>query len=590
MKKWILLRNGADYDTLSRELNIDPVAVRIMVNRGITELSDMRKYLSTDISETFAYDGLPNLDLALEKIKEAKEKGLKSLIVGDYDADGVCAVVILMKGLKLFGLECDYVIPNRLSDGYGINENIVRKAYDDGYRFIITCDNGISARASIDLAVDLGMEVVVTDHHTITESEVPTKTKAIVNPKLEENAYPFTDICGAQVAYKLLCALLKGNDEWNTLKDELVEFAAIACVVDVMPLVNENRNLVKYELLRLKEPINQGLKRLVEKNELNAKEGRLVTTDISFRIGPCINSAGRIEVADCSVNLFLSESKEEREALSDRIIELNNERKELTERCVNDGVSKLEELYPDGNMPNIILLYLPDCHVAICGLVAGRIRENTYRPTFIFTDSNEGLTGSGRSIDEYNMIEGLQRCSDLLTKFGGHKQACGCSLKKEDFDALNERLNAESGLSEEDLTEKLLIDADMPFGYVTERLINDLYKLEPFGNGNRTPVFALRNLTLFKAKRVGENHIFIKVKDASGNIQELKLWRKADEFEKTLTDAEGEGVLTELYDNSFNGSGLLNRDVRISVSYYPGINNYMDRKKIEFTLKDFRLQ
>ena len=589
MKNWILLRNGADYGTLSRELNIDPVAVRVMVNRGITDISDMRQYLSTDISASSEYEGLPNLDIAIKKIKEAKDKGLKSLIVGDYDADGVCSVVILMKGLKLFGLECDYVIPNRISDGYGINENIVRKAYEDGYGFIITCDNGISARASIDLAVDLGMEVVVTDHHTITESEVPTKTEAIVNPKLEGNAYPFIEVCGAQVAYKLLCALFNGNTVFDTIKEELLEFAAIACVVDVMPLINENRNLVKYELLRLKNPINKGLKSLMDKNELSDKDGRLVTTDISFRIGPCINSAGRIEVADCSVNLFLSESEEERDALSDRIIVLNNERKDLTERCVNDGVSKLEELYPDGNLPDILLLYLPDCHVAICGLVAGRIRENTYRPTFVFTDSNEGLTGSGRSIDEYNMIEGLQKCSDLLTKFGGHKQACGCSLKKEDFDALNERLNAESGLSEEDLTEKLLIDADMPFGYVTENLVNDLYKLEPFGNGNRTPVFALRNLLLFKARRVGENHIFIKVKDALGNIQELKFWRKADEFEKALIEAAGEGVLDKLYDSDRHGSGLLNDNIRISVSYYPGINNYMDQKKIEFTLKDFRI-
>ena len=585
MKNWILLRKSADYAGLSKELNIDPVAVRIMVNRGLTDLEDMKKFLSSDISESFSYKGLPNIEKAVEKIKEAKEKNLKTLIVGDYDADGVCASVILMKGLKLFGLDCDYVIPNRVSDGYGINENIVKKAHSEGVGFIITCDNGISAKDSIDLAVSLGIEVVVTDHHTVTESEVPTKTDIIVNPKLSINEYPFPDICGAQVAFKVLSALFDTDTKFDTIKEELLEFAAIACVTDVMPLTDENRNLVKWVLIRLKNAANPGLNKLVEKCELSGKD-RLVATDIGFRIGPCINASGRIEVADVSVNLFLSEDETKREELADKLLSLNAERKDLTEKCVNNGIEKIKEMYAEGGMPDVIVLYLPECHVSICGLVAGRIRENYYHPAIVFTDSNDVLTGSGRSIDEYNMIEGIQKCADILDKFGGHKAACGLSLKKDKLPELIERLNRDSNLTKEDLTEKLYIDADMPFGYVTENLINDLFKLEPFGTKNPAPVFALKDLQLIKGRRIGENHIFLTVKDSKGNIKELKLWRKADEFEEFLLGEKGEGIIEKLYD--YTGASLINENIFLTVSYYPGINVYKDRRSIEFTIRDYK--
>ena len=585
MKNWILLRKSADYAGLSKELNIDPVAVRIMVNRGLTNVEEMKRFLSSDISESFSYKGLPNIEKAVEKIKEAKEKNLKTLIVGDYDADGVCASVILMKGLKLFGLDCDYVIPNRVSDGYGINENIVKKAHSDGVGFIITCDNGISARDSIDLAVNLGLEVVVTDHHTVTESEVPTKTKEIVNPKLSANEYPFEDICGAQVAFKVLSALFETDTKFDTIKEELLEFAAIACVTDVMPLTDENRNLVKWALIRLKNAANPGLNKLVEKCELSGKD-RLVATDIGFRIGPCINASGRIEVADVSVNLFLSEDEAKREELADKLLSLNAERKDLTEKCVNNGIEKIKEMYAEGEMPDVIVLYLPECHVSICGLVAGRIRENYYHPAIVFTDSNDVLTGSGRSIDEYNLIEGIQKCADILDKFGGHKAACGLSLKKDKLPELIERLNKDSNLTKEDLTEKLYIDADMPFGYVTENLINDLFKLEPFGTKNPAPVFALKDLQLIKGRRIGENHIFLTVKDTKGNIKELKLWRKADEFEEFLLGEKGEGIIEKLYD--YTGASLLNENIFLTVSYYPGINVYKDRRSIEFTIRDYK--
>ena len=586
MKKWILLRKAADYDSLSKELNIDPVAVRIMVNRGLTDAEDMKKFLSTDISDCFSYKGLPNLEEAINKIKEAKSKNLKCRIVGDYDADGVCATTILYKGLTLYGLDCDFVIPNRLIDGYGINESIVKKAKEDGIGFIITCDNGISAGDAIDLAYDLGIEVVVTDHHTITESEVPTKVKELVNPKMSSNAYPFTDICGAQVAYKVLTALFEGREEFLSIKDELLEFAAIACVTDVMPLSGENRNLVKWVLARLKNAKNRGLNRLCEKCEVSTKAYAVNVSDIGFRIGPCINAAGRIEVADDCVKLFLCEDDKEIDLLCDKLIAQNNERKDLTEKCVREGIDYIEKNYDENNLPDVLVLYLPSCHVAICGLVAGRIREKYYHPTLVFTDSNGVLTGSGRSIDEYNMIENIQKCADILERFGGHKAACGLSLKKENLEELSKRLNSYSKLTEDDLCEKLYIDADMPFGYVSFKVIEDLEKLEPFGVKNQTPVFAVKNLLLVKAKRVGENHVFLSVRDQGGRVRDLKLWRRADEFEEFMKDAIGDDLNSILYDST--GSLLTSKNILLTVSYYPSVNTYKNNTGIDFTLKDFK--
>lgn len=586
MKNWILLRKAADYDKLSKELNIDPVAVRIMVNRGITEIEDMKKFLDTDISDCFSHKGLPNINEAVAKIKEAKERNLRCRIVGDYDADGVCATTILLKGLTLFGLSCDFVIPNRLLDGYGINESIVRKAHEDGIGFLITCDNGISAKTAIDLAYDLGIETVVTDHHTVTDSEVPVKVKELVNPKMSTNEYPFADICGAQVAYKVLCALFEGNAVFEPIKEELLEFAAIACVTDVMPLAGENRNLVKWVLKRLKNAKNPGLNKLCEKCEISAKAFDVNVTDIGFRIGPCINAAGRIEVADDCVSLFISGSEEERESLCDKLIKQNNERKELTEKCVREGISYIENNFADGLLPNVLVLYLPNCHVAICGLVAGRIREKYYHPTIVFTDSNAELTGSGRSIDEYNMIENIQKCADLLSKFGGHKAACGLSLKKENLEELNRRLNSYSNLTKEDLTEKLYIDADMPFGYVSFKVIEDLGKLEPFGLGNSSPVFAQKNLLLLKARRVGENHIFLSVRDSSGRVRDLKLWRKADEFEDFISGAIGEDSSKILYEG-YEGE-LASKNILLTVSYYPSVNTYKNNTFMDFTVRDYK--
>ncbi len=584
-KEWILLRRQADYASLSRELDIDPVAVRVMVNRGLTSLDEMRDYLGDDTGESFEYRGLPNLQKAVNKLKEAKDRNLKCRIVGDYDADGVCSVTILMKGLKLYGLDCDFVIPNRLIDGYGINESIVEKAKKDKIGCIVTCDNGISAREAIDLAVDYGIETVVTDHHTVTPSEVPTKTDILVNPKMDSNTYPFKDICGAAVAFKMLCALFEGDTSFDSIKEELLEFVAIATVTDVMPLTDENRNAVKWVLKKLKRSSNPGLRKLCEKCGVSEKPS-LSCYDIGFRIGPCINAAGRIDVADSCVKLFLSDDDSKNSKICDKLLELNDERKALTDACVKDGTEEVKNKYGD-NIPDVCVLYLPKCHVAICGLVAGRIRENFYRPTLVFTDANGMLTGSGRSIDEYNMIENIQKCSDLLEKFGGHKAACGLSLKKENLEELIKRLNENTGLSNEDLIEKLRIDADMPLSYVSFRLISDLARLEPFGAGNVTPVFAQKDLHLVGLRRFGadKTHMTITVKDPKGVSKSLKLWRKADDFEEFLNTETGE----DLSDIFYSPDKLSSKNIKMTISYYPETNTFRNETEIQFIVKDYKL-
>ena len=573
MKNWLLVKRSADYENLSKELNIDPVAVRIMVNRDITDLETMKDFLSDDISKAFDYKGLPDVDKAVSAIKEARDNNLRCRIVGDYDADGVCSSAILYKGLSLYGLKCDYYIPNRMTDGYGINTDIVGKALDDGIGFIITCDNGISAKEAIDTAAKSGIKVVVTDHHTPTISEIPTMAFALVNPKMPENKYPFDDICGAFVALKVLCALFENDSSFETLKEEMLELAAFATVTDVMPLVNENRKIVKWLLKRLKNPVSPGLKELMNKCGISSKEGDCTIFDIGFRSGPCVNAAGRIDIADSALDMFICDDPKVRSENADKLIAFNEERKALTAGITDKATEMIKEEASLKTLDKVIVVYLPECHISICGLVAGRIREKFYRPVIVLTDSDEGvLSGSGRSIDEYDMISSLQEIAPLMTKFGGHKAACGLSLKKENLEEFKKSLNDNSKLADEDLIEKIRIDADMPFGYVSKKVIEDINKLEPFGRGNPSPVFAQKDMTFLSDRRFGEDktHAFVNVKDRSGMVRTLKLWRRADELEELVKDGnEGE--------------------VKLSVTYTPSINCFRGNENLEFTIGEFKL-
>lgn len=587
MKYWTLIKKNADFNGLSKELDIDPVAVRLMVNRGLESLEEMKDFLDEDISGSFLYEGLPYIEEAVETIKESKAAKLKCRIIGDYDADGVLATAILMKGLKAYGLDCDFAIPNRLTEGYGINVNIVDKAYEDKVGIIVTCDNGISAKEAIDKAFDYGMKVVVTDHHTLTEAMVPTKWNALVNPKCPNNKYPFADICGAMVAFKLLCALFENDDSFESLKYELLELAAIATDTDVMPLIKENRKAVKWLLYRLKNPTNKGLRALANKTGIAEKDGPSKTGDIGFKIGPCINATGRIDVADRAVKLFVSDDLKEIDLIATELVSINEERKIITEECFVEANEEIDRILSKKNgLDDIIVMYLPKCHMSICGLVAGRLKEKYYRPCIVLTDSPEGLTGSGRSIDEFNLIENIQKCSDLLSKFGGHKAACGMSLKKENLQAFKEKINDVSALTKEDLTEKLRIDADMPFSYVTDKTIDSIKRLEPFGTGNVTPVFALQSLKIVKGKKTGSEgqHLFLTVRDKQGKTRLLKYWRKCEEFEEFLL----EKISLDCLDRFYSYDGIEDENLLITVSYMPDINEFNGFRNIEFTLKDYK--
>ena len=587
MKQWILLRRSADYKTLSEKLGVDPVVVRIMVNRGFDTLEKMEDYLSEGIEDSFSHKGLPDLDKAIDTLKYAKDNNLKCRIVGDYDADGVCSTAILLKGLTRFGLSCDYKIPNRITDGYGINESIVDKAIEDGIGLIVTCDNGISARAAIDKAEDNNIIVVVTDHHTITDSEVPTKAHALVNPKRDVNTYPFPEICGAQVSFKFLCALYDSiGVSLDGLSSELLELAAIATVTDVMPLIGENRRLVKWIIKRLVNPENKGLNKICKSMGISEKKDAISAADISFGIGPCINAAGRIDVADYALSLLCNDDDKELGKICDKLLEFNTERKGLTEKAINDAVTVIEEKYADTKIPDILLVNLPECHVSICGLVASKVRERYYRPTFIFTPVSDGmLTGSGRSTDEYNMIEGIQKCADLLEKFGGHSAACGLSLQEDNLGILSDRLNADSNLTEEDLTEKLRIDADMPLSYVRVETVKDIKKCEPFGKSNGKPVFAVKDMLLVRADKKGDTgaHVFLSVKDNRGYVYTIKYWSGTEILTKLISQKYAYAP-DDIYDKD-----IANLDIRLSISYYPEINNFRNNERVEFRACDIKL-
>lgn len=588
MKNWVIRQNAADFVGMAKQLNIDPIAVRIMVNRGMSSIDQMREFLKDDITSCFEYKGLPYINEAVETIEYAKKMNLKTRIIGDYDADGVMATAILMKGLKAYGLLVDFVIPNRITEGYGINVNIVDKAHEDNVGLIVTCDNGISAREAIDKAFDYGMKVVVTDHHTLYEEAVPTKWNALVNPKCPNNEYPFQDICGAMVAFKLLCALFDNNSEFEQLKLELLEMASIATQTDIMPLINENRWALRWALPRLYNAINPGLRQLV----IKVKEGKGSTVsvgDIGFKIGPCINATGRIDVADRAVNLFITDDDNLRTQIVDELYNINQERKEITEKCMETAKEEIEKLLSvKGKLDDIIVLYLEDCHVSICGLVAGKIREKYYRPAIVVTDSVAGLTGSGRSIDDYNMIDNLQKCAQFLSKFGGHKAACGLSLEKEQLESFREAINRQSNLTEEELTEKIRIDVNMPFGYITENTIESINRLEPFGNGNETPVFALKDLLLIRGSKKGTdgNHLFITILDSNNKYRSLKLWWGAEDFEYFLRQKISEDRINDFY--KYEGKGIMDLNIRLTVSYMPVINEFNGRRDIDFILKEYK--
>ena len=586
MERWVLLRKGADFEAIGKKYQISPRLACLIRNRDVIGEEAVDRYLNGTISDL--YDGMlmKDMDKAIDILKEKILEDKKIRVIGDYDIDGVNATYILLEGLERLGADVDSDIPDRISDGYGLNRHLVERAYEAGVDTLITCDNGIAAADEIAYGKEMGMTVIVTDHHEVPFDEHDGEKRyrippadAVMDPKQPDCLYPFKGLCGAAVAYKLMEALWEsmGNDSADL--DDLIENVAIATIGDVMDLEDENRIFVKEGLQMLRRTKNPGLKALIEctgidKNSLNSYH-------IGFVLGPCINASGRLDTAKRALELLRAGTQKEADILAGDLKALNDSRKDMTEEAVKQAEEQVETTTISKD--KVLVVYLPDCHESLAGIVAGRIRENYYKPVFVLTDAEEGVKGSGRSIDGYHMYEELNKCKELLTKFGGHRLAAGLSLPKENVGKFREMLNKNCTLTEEEMKEKVTIDMEMPFGCVTEGLVKELELLEPFGKGNTKPVFAARDVTLLGTRILGKNRNVLKlqVQDVNGCRIEAMLFHHADDFLGKLEEQYGKTEVEAL----LKGRG---RQIRISMTYYPDINEYMGKKTPQIVVTHYR--
>nr|WP_289095946.1 single-stranded-DNA-specific exonuclease RecJ [uncultured Dorea sp.] len=586
MERWVLLRKGADFEAIGKKYQISPRLACLIRNRDVIGEEVVDRYLNGTISDL--YDGMlmKDMDKAIDILKEKILEDKKIRVIGDYDIDGVNATYILLEGLERLGADVDSDIPDRISDGYGLNRHLVERAYEAGVDTLITCDNGIAAADEIAYGKEMGMTVIVTDHHEVPFDEQDGEKRyrippadAVMDPKQPDCLYPFKGLCGAAVAYKLMEALWESMGKDSADLDDLIENVAIATIGDVMDLEDENRIFVKEGLQMLRRTKNPGLKALIEctgidKNSLNSYH-------IGFVLGPCINASGRLDTAKRALELLRAGTQKEADILAGDLKALNDSRKDMTEEAVKQAEEQVETTTISKD--KVLVVYLPDCHESLAGIVAGRIRENYYKPVFVLTDAEEGVKGSGRSIDGYHMYEELNKCKELLTKFGGHRLAAGLSLPKENVGKFREMLNKNCTLTEEEMKEKVTIDMEMPFGCVTEGLVKELELLEPFGKGNTKPVFAARDVTLLGARILGKNRNVLKlqVQDVNGCRIEAMLFHHADDFLGKLEEQYGKTEVEAL----LKGRG---RQIRISMTYYPDINEYMGKKTPQIVVTHYR--
>lgn len=586
MERWVLLRKGADFEAIGKKYQISPRLACLIRNRDVIGEEAVDRYLNGTISDL--YDGMlmKDMDKAIDILKEKILEDKKIRVIGDYDIDGVNATYILLEGLERLGADVDSDIPDRISDGYGLNRHLVERAYEAGVDTLITCDNGIAAADEIAYGKEMGMTVIVTDHHEVPFDEQDGEKRyrippadAVMDPKQPDCLYPFKGLCGAAVAYKLMEALWESMGKDSADLDDLIENVAIATIGDVMDLEDENRIFVKEGLQMLRRTKNPGLKALIEctgidKNSLNSYH-------IGFVLGPCINASGRLDTAKRALELLRAGTQKEADILAGDLKALNDSRKDMTEEAVKQAEEQVETTTISKD--KVLVVYLPDCHESLAGIVAGRIRENYYKPVFVLTDAEEGVKGSGRSIDGYHMYEELNKCKEFLTKFGGHRLAAGLSLPKENVGKFREMLNKNCTLTEEEMKEKVTIDMEMPFGCVTEGLVKELELLEPFGKGNTKPVFAARDVTLLGARILGKNRNVLKlqVQDVNGCRIEAMLFHHADDFLGKLEEQYGKTEVEAL----LKGRG---RQIRISMTYYPDINEYMGEKTPQIVVTHYR--
>ena len=571
-EKWMLYAKKADFQEIGHKFHVSPVLARLIRNRDVVGDEAIERYLNGTVDQMHNPELLPDLALAAEILEQKISSEAAIRIVGDYDIDGVCSTCILYRGLERLGARVDYEIPDRVKDGYGINESIIRAASEDGIDTILTCDNGIAAISQIALAKELGMTVVVTDHHDIQtvlsedgkEEDLLPPADALVNPKRRDSVYPYPQICGAMVAYKLIQVMYERSGipraEWL----DMMELAAVATVGDVMKLQDENRIVVKEGLRRLRDTKNLGLRALIEANQLDLE--KISAYHIGFVIGPCLNAGGRLDTAKLALALLLAESGEEARGLALELKALNDQRKDMTQKGVDEAAAQVEERYM---ADKVLVVFLPDCHESLAGIVAGRIRERYHKPTLILTHSEEGAKGSGRSIEAYHMFQGRVEVQDLLTKFGGHPMAAGFSLPLEHVEEFRRRLNENAKLTPEDFIPKVWIDIALPFEYVDEALIEELERLEPFGQGNEKPQFAQKDLAVRSARVMGKNR----------NVVKLMLVNERGAALDAVVFTDGDLFLEEMGDSR-----------RMDVVYYPTVNEYNGRRTVQIVVRNWKFR
>lgn len=585
MEKWFVINKGADFAGIAKRFGISPVTARLIRNRGVMGDEAIARYLKGGIGELYdphlLLDSDRLTDILVQKISEQK----KIRVIGDYDIDGVMSTYILYKGITRCGGSVDFQIPDRMKDGYGINDHLIEQADEAGIDTIITCDNGIAAIGEIAHAKSLGMTVLVTDHHEIPYTEERgerhykrSEADAIVNPKQMECTYPYKNLCGAAVAWKVIQILYEKCDIAVEESYDFLENVAFATVGDVMDLTDENRILVREGLKRIHTTMNPGMRALILQNKLEPEQ--ISSYHFGFVLGPCINASGRLETAKIALNLFLQEDVKKASEIAAELVDLNAQRKDMTAEGVELAMQQVEE----GNTgEKVLVVYLPDVHESLAGIIAGRIREACHKPTFVLTKSEDGVKGSGRSIEAYSMYEELCKCQELFTKFGGHPMAAGLSLPEANVEIFREKINACCGLTEEDFIPKIKIDIPMPVDYPDISLVNELSLLEPFGKANVKPQFADKNLGIDRAVVVGKNQNVLKLtlKTERGKSISAVYFGDVEEFREYYGRKYGENEVQQAFLGRTNA-------IRMSVVYYPEINRYQGNESIQIVIKNYQ--
>ncbi len=569
MERWVVAAKRADFTAIGKEFGIDPVIARLIRNRDVQDKEEIRRYLHGTVEELASPHLMKDVDEAVEILRNKIKEKKQIRIIGDYDIDGVVSTFILLKGLKRVGAYADTYIPDRVSDGYGIHEHLIEKALADGIDVIVTCDNGIAAYNEIAMAKEKGMTVIVTDHHEIPYKETENGRELIfppadiiVNPKQPDCRYPEKRLCGAVVALKLVTALYEACGIPERELEDFIELGAIATVGDVMDLQGENRILVKEGLKRLSHTSNKGLRELIRANGL--EDGEITAYHVGFVLGPCINASGRLDTAARSLKLLCAETEEEAAKLAGDLTALNQSRKALTEEGKEEAIRIVEET--EIGQDRVLVIFLPDCHESLAGIIAGRIREKYNKPVFILTKGETMVKGSGRSIESYSMFDELVKCDDLMEQYGGHPMAAGLSIKEENVEEFRKRLNENCTLTEKDLRPKILIDVPMPVSYINRELVEEISLLEPFGKGNTRPLFAQKGLRVLSSRILGKNRNVAKLQlsDHTGCVIDAVYFGEVDEFI-----------------NAVKGSNS------ISVTYYPEINRYQGRETLQIVIRNY---